>query len=48
MDISFLFFLVLFFKPLNFLFVLDSALWWPSGRYDKLISVDDQNLFCGA
>ena len=39
------FFLVLFFKPLNFLFVLDSTLWWPSGRYDKLISIDEQNLF---
>lgn len=23
----------------------NSCLWWPSGRHDKLVSIDDENLF---
>ncbi|KAL3505478.1 hypothetical protein ACH5RR_035319 [Cinchona calisaya] len=24
---------------------IKSALWWPTGRHDKLVSIDEQNLF---
>lgn len=24
---------------------IDSVLWWPTGRHDKLVSIDEQNLF---
>ncbi|KAG7020716.1 WD repeat-containing protein DWA2, partial [Cucurbita argyrosperma subsp. argyrosperma] len=24
--------------------LLDSVLWWPSGRHDKLISIDEENI----
>lgn len=30
---------------LLFMFINNSVLWWPSGRHDKLISIDDENLF---
>ncbi|XP_039003309.1 WD repeat-containing protein DWA2-like [Hibiscus syriacus] len=26
-------------------YFINSVLWWPSGRHDKLISIDDENLF---
>ncbi|KAK3038851.1 hypothetical protein RJ639_028573 [Escallonia herrerae] len=29
----------------NVLYKLGSILWWPSGKHDKLISIDEQNLF---
>ena len=25
-------------------YTLNSILWWPSGRHDKLISIDEENL----
>jgi hypothetical protein len=27
------------------MWVPNSILWWPSGRNDKLISIDEENLF---
>lgn len=26
------------------MYINNSVLWWPSGRHDKLISIDDENL----
>ena len=27
------------------LFIYDSILWWPLGKHDKLVSIDEGNLF---
>lgn len=30
---------------LNVLQMVGSTLWWPTGRHDRLVSIDEQNLF---